>query len=131
MNFNQSHHEILSGIDPNLFFVKGDGFKVFALADEGRPTPKTQLYQAPYFNVWADHKVCLGGSKMPKANHPSLTRECERGFFQSAFTHSNIEGTNLTAHKDGHLGLWQEMVKAKKFPAKYLKPLNLTVSDVI
>jgi len=65
---------------------------VWALPDDQRPTEKTDLYHAPFHNVYPDGRICLGsGSKhiTPCKTFISLMAACERVFWNTTFSESH------------------------------------------
>lgn len=112
-----------------LFVVDRNGLAIWALADEGRPTPSSKLFNAPYWNVSQNGSVCLGSARVPNqvsVNNLSAWRDC---FFESAFSHQNA--TLRTTHEQGCDGLWLELKGAEVFPAEYLYPTQLTVGQLL
>ena len=121
---------------PLLFMARDTGLYVFALPDNQRPHEETTVLRAPYWNLWEDGKLCQGNrhlSKQPTvANIPSF----EDGFFNSAFSHTNI--ARVTRHPHGHSGLWQELCARQgrttikpSFWKKNLLPLKTTVTQLL
>lgn len=117
-----------------VFAVKGTDWYVFAVKGNDRPTPEMELFQAPYFNVWAQGKICTGNVAIPKGNVPETITAWENAFFDSQFTHPNIhEANKLVAYRGGSYAFWKSMLngKHKRFPEKVLVPLNATVADLL
>lgn len=117
---------------PHLVFCASGrgGLRVLAIQEGKRPTLETKLFRAPYFNLSPEGSMCEGSVKMPDVVSPSIIEKYEKAFFDSSFSHSNW-GHQLTRHPKGHLGLWQEMVKGKSFPGKYLAPVKTTISSLL
>jgi PRTRC genetic system protein B len=119
---------------PNLLFCAGGrrygGLRVLAMADCARPTLQTKLFRAPYWNLDGDGHMCEGNVKMPDIISPSMVDKYEKAFFESSFSHSHW-GHQITTHPKGHLGLWQEMVRAKSFPPKYLLPSKINLNTLL
>jgi len=84
-----------------------NSLRVFALIENKRPAPTTQLYRAPYWNLWEDGKMCNGNRKLADLPTPASIPAFEDGFFNSAFSHTNIK--RICTHPGGHTGLWQEL----------------------
>ncbi|MFI5294349.1 MAG: hypothetical protein ACHQ0Y_04920 [Thermodesulfovibrionales bacterium] len=96
-----------------LFRFNGSGLSTFALKENKRPTPDTEMYYTPFFN-WQ----CMGNVKLPEHPTPSDTAKLEDLFFRSAFTFHNpptLEGTTGD-------GLWKSLVGSGKteFPCECL-----------
>ena len=116
---------------PALLFIAGRGLTVLALAADGRPTPTTRVYRAPYFNLSPQGVMCEGTAKLPQILSVNLIDQFEHAFFNSAFSHSNW-GHMITRHPRGHAGLWSEMAQRKSpFPERYLKPSTITAGRAI
>jgi PRTRC genetic system protein B len=113
---------------PGLVFVtRGSEWYVFAVKGKDRPTPQTELYQAPYFNVWHGGKICTGNVSVPKGNIPDTIRAWESAFFDSTFTHPNVKAPDkLVAYRGGSYSFWKALLngKRKTFPEKALVSFN-------
>lgn len=112
-----------------LFIAHGSRRFVFAMQSSERPSPDTQLYQAPYFNVSANGWICTGNVDCTDQPQPADVEEYEAGeFFRSRFTHPNapklIKGGSVVR-------LWMDLLDGAPFPIKRLVPINKTVSAVI
>lgn len=120
---------------PPLFFLAdGRELAVFALLRNERPSATTALYRAPYWNLWQTGRMCAGSRAMPEQPLPGLIPKYEDGFFNSAFTHTNL--TKVCNHAKGHAGLWEELAKVARPPAaaywrKNLCRTNFTVSSIL
>lgn len=119
---------------PGLVFAAGAcGWNVFAFKGNGRPTPTTPLYLAPYFNVWANGKVCQGSVEVPKACSLDNYRDFENAFFESMFSHPNVH-KDLVKYRGGAYSLWKALLDGKfgnTFPEKVLVPTKLTLNDFL
>ncbi|NEX60110.1 PRTRC system protein B [Noviherbaspirillum galbum] len=94
-----------------LFAVTRKGWFVHALKTDERPTAKTKLYVAPYFNVWSQGKICTGSTVMPQTAANMDPNVWTTAFFASAFTHPNIHGKNqLLKHEFGPFAFWRDML---------------------
>jgi PRTRC genetic system protein B len=51
-------------VPATLYLAKNKELYVFAMLTDDRPDLKTKLYKAPYFNIYADGRVCLGTAKV-------------------------------------------------------------------
>ena len=106
---------------PLLFAVVEDHLHVWALDTKHRPTPDTQLFMAPYWNVYEDGRVCHGSMVVPRTVGIDSLAQWSGAFFTSRFTHSNL-GIPPCRHPEGFLGLWQTLAGKKRFPVQYLLP---------
>ncbi len=110
-----------------IFVIKSGGVQVFAVKGKNRPTERTKLFQAPYFNVNNAGSICIGQSKFPKVPHPSSIPACIRSFFDTLFTHATAL-RKLTTFKK-----YEQYLKAvaKGDPCRYLVPTQITLADYI
>ena len=122
-----------SGQAPNpalIWAVRRGHWYVWAVK-HGPYVPRTELFQAPYMNVWSSGEICTGNARLPRHFSPEVIAGFEQAFFESRFTHPN---TNvLTAFDGGVYALWAAMLSAgdEPFPDDTLVPLNLTLGDVV
>jgi PRTRC genetic system protein B len=110
-----------------------DGLYVFAISGAERPTPETELYQAPFFNVWGRGKICAGNAHKPPEEQMWNTDAWEGFFFGSTFTHANFsEKDRLVKGKDPAT-FWKAMINApaETFPENRLCPMPLTAGDLV
>lgn len=92
---------------PALCFVLKDRtLRVFALAENQRPTPKTKLYRAPYPNVTNEGAIQLCGCTPPPDTSIASLPAWEANFYDSAFSHLANVG-KLTKFKGGILALYE------------------------
>lgn len=115
-----------------VFTVTAEDWYVHAVKGAARPGPDTALLRAPYFNVWRHGGICTGNVKLPKAMTPDVTRDYERAFFDSRFTHPN-DPQGLTRYKGGAWQLWRELLdgRHKTFPEAALAGAGLTLAEHI
>ena len=104
-------------LPPLVFAAERHTLRVWALAENARPTPKTVLYNPPFFNTTA-HGTCMGDVSLPHKASPDTYKDWEDRFFRSYFTHegvNTIKGIGLTT-------LWQRLTagKYKTFPTNCL-----------
>lgn len=117
-----------------LFSANGmKSLKVFALKSNNRPSLKSKVYIAPFFNIYEDGKVCTGNVKIPKQTPdvPSVIRFWEKAFFNSEFSES-IGFRRVV--KSGNLAiLWRKMMREQsRFPKNelLLHPRFKTLDDL-
>lgn len=118
-----------------LFAAEGSNLRVFALAENKRPTLGTKLYRAPYWNLNQTGLMCQGNVTLPSIASPALMKDFESGFFNSSFSHSHW-GHALTSYPGGHDALWQWLATkpqgAKAPPwSKYLIGTKLTLNQLL
>jgi PRTRC genetic system protein B len=115
---------------PLVWVVSSHTLFVRALAENKRPVGGTELAVAPYWNVSDDGRVCLGSMRDPGSTAVSSIEDWERGFYESAFTHSNIGRS--TRHAEGFEGLWGSLMgKRCLFPNNMLIPLPQTLAQFL
>lgn len=126
--------EIPSGkasIPPLVWQADHRKLSVFALKDAKRPKNETDLYHAPFFNVYSSGKVCMGTTPLTTLKSLSLLpfmAEWERIFFGSVFSHSLNDNTT---DKEG-VCIWKKLVNSKeKFPVQLLKKKHLTIKSIL
>ncbi len=96
-------------VPPMLWFANKSSLTVFALANDRRPTEKTPLHYAPFFNIYEKGNVCMGTVSIDIKNSASVEefiQAWEHYFFNSYFSHSLCE--NLT--KKNIVTLWKDLI---------------------
>ena len=118
-------------VPPMLWFANKNNLVVFALATNRRPTEKTSLHYAPFFNIYEQGNVCMGTVSIDIKNSVSVeefTRAWENYFFNSYFSHSlsaNLTKTNIVS-------LWKDLINTDKpFPVEALKKSNKTLKNLL
>jgi PRTRC genetic system protein B len=115
---------------PLVWRVANGDLKIRALYENKRPTAATKLAVAPFWNLSDNGRVCTGSMRRPDNATVASIPEWERGFYESAFTHSNIG--RLTRHTGGFEGLWSELAgKRKPFPVETLIQLPQTLEQSV
>lgn len=112
---------------PGLVFVVSEGrWFVFAVKGDKRPGPETRTFRAPYFNVWVSGQICEGNVQRPSRVTPETIDRFEQAFFESRFTHSNVQRhSDVTRYKGGFYALWRALLDGKfkrAFPEETLVP---------
>jgi PRTRC genetic system protein B len=103
-----------------VWCVRRGRLSLRALAESMRPSARTPLMVAPYWNTEPSRgDVCEGDMRRPRETSVSTLLEWEEGFFNSRFTHPSGMGT-LTAHAGGFVGLWTDLVDRQQFPTRHL-----------
>lgn len=115
-----------------LWIASKNSLGVFALLSDRRPTEKTKLYHAPYFNIYEDGAVCMGTVNIDIQNAASVeefVQAWEYYFFNSYFSH--LLG-NHNPIKGNPVSLWKDLVNTDKpFPKEVLKPNNKTLKNLL
>jgi PRTRC genetic system protein B len=116
---------------PALIFCASEGhLAIRALADNERPTPKTRLFRAPYWNVDEYGEVCLGSTKVPREASVASLPRWEQAFFESEFTHPNVH-KKLTMYPGGFVAMWKSLIGKKKFPVEHLADTGETLANFL
>lgn len=109
-----------------LFLAKQKQLYVYVLSSSRRPTQKSNLYEAPFWNVSKAGSVCLPIGAREKDHTPE---EWEEIFYRSAFSHSGGASFKTgTVEK-----IFPKLVKDKKakFPVKNCFKKSLTIGDLL
>ncbi|AZA84580.1 PRTRC system protein B [Chryseobacterium lactis] len=119
-------------VPPMLWKASKSSLTVFALKNNRRPTLKSQLYHCPFFNIYADGKVCLGTIKIDIKNTTSVEdfmKAWEHYFFHSYFSHALVTGGQS---KENSVTLWKRLIKQGTiFPIEVLMPHKLTLKNIL
>ena len=115
---------------PLLFKVTGSNLWIRALSANQRPTEKSQLYLAPYWNCYDNGSVCTGTMKIPRERTVTALENWEQSFFRSEFTHAGGAGKRTT-HPRGLLAMWQTLRSKPRFPVGYLVKVKQTVGEFV
>lgn len=114
-----------------LWLASKSSLTVFALANNRRPTEKTLLHYAPFFNIYEKGNVCMGTVSIDIKNSASVeefVQAWENYFFNSYFSHSlsaNLTGKNI-------VNLWKDLINTDKpFPIEVLKKNNKTLKNLL
>ena len=115
-----------------LWFANKRSLKIFALSSNQRPTEKTPLFYAPFFNVYENGNVCMGTVDVKIQNSTSLeefTKKWEDYFFNSYFSHLMNEHNPITGNC---VNLWKSLINnEKQFPKEALKNANRTLKNLL
>jgi PRTRC genetic system protein B len=116
---------------PMVWFANKNNLSVFALASNRRPTEKTPLHYAPFFNIYENGNVCMGTVTVDIKNSASIEefiQAWEDYFFNSYFSHSLCE--NLT--RKNIVNLWKDLIGTDKpFPKEVLKKNNKSLKNLL
>jgi PRTRC genetic system protein B len=114
-----------------VFMTQGRELFVRALAENRRPSAKTQLCNAPYWNTDAHGRVCLGSMRVPDDAGVASLAGWENAYFASEFTHPS-GAVRLTTHPGGFLDLWSGLARRKRaFPVKFLAESKQTLQEFV
>ena len=115
-----------------LWLANKRSLKIFALANNRRPTEKSELFYAPFFNVYENGNVCMGTVDVHIQNSTSLeefTTKWEDYFFNSNFSHLMNEHNPINGNC---VSLWKSLINTEKpFPKEALKKANRTLKNLL
>ncbi|MEZ7528482.1 PRTRC system protein B [Cloacibacterium normanense] len=115
-----------------LWLANKRSLKIFALSSNRRPTDKTHLFYAPFFNVYENGNVCMGTVDVNIQNSNSLeefTEKWENYFFNSYFSHLMNEHNPINGNC---VSLWKSLINNDKpFPKEALKKANRTLQNLL
>ncbi|MGV6945876.1 PRTRC system protein B [Sphingobacterium kyonggiense] len=118
-------------VPPMLWVADKSSLAVFALATNRRPTEKTPLHYAPFFNIYEKGNVCMGTVSIDIKNSASVEefiQAWEDYFFNSYFSHSLC--ADLT--RANIINLWKDIINTDKpFPIEALKKNNKTLKHLL
>jgi PRTRC genetic system protein B len=112
-----------------VFFASRGRLNVRAIESNVRPSAKTPMCVASYWNVYVSGDICLGSAKTPNAANVASIPGWEKAFYDNAYTHPNDE--HLTSHAGGFEGLWTELAGQAEFPSHYLLPAHETLAQFL
>ncbi|GEM52757.1 hypothetical protein EB1_25470 [Empedobacter brevis NBRC 14943 = ATCC 43319] len=119
-------------VPPMLWKATKNSLSVFAMTTDRRPTENSELYHAPFFNMYEDGKVCMGTVDVNIKNSASVeefTQAWETYFFNSYFSH--LLG-NHNPIKGNCVTLWKKLIQTDEaFPKEVLKPNNKTLKNLL
>mgnify|MGYP006188421335 CR=1 FL=1 len=115
-----------------LWYASKQSLMVFALEKDRRPILKTELFHAPFFNMYEDGHVCMGTVDVNIKNSASaeeFIQAWETYFFNSYFSHLVNEHNPI---KGNCVSLWKDLIGTDKaFPKDILKKTNKTIKTIL
>jgi PRTRC genetic system protein B len=122
----------IANVPPILWIADRNKLSMYALKSANRPTENTQLYDAPFFNVYNDGSVCMGTVNVEIKKSASLeefTTAWESYFFNSFFSHLVNDHNPI---KGNCVSLWKKLVgSSEMFPKEVLKKTRLTLKILL
>lgn len=108
-----------------LFYARKGNLNVYCLKTSRRPTEKTKLWEAPFWNMNSAGKVCL---PMVSRDRTCSIDEWENIFYNSAFSHA--WGAKL---KKGKIeNIFPKLVKKDAvFPLDLLQESNISIKNIM
>ncbi|SHL80906.1 PRTRC system protein B [Chryseobacterium polytrichastri] len=121
-----------ANVPPMLWVANRNKLSVYALSTNRRPTEKTTLYHAPFFNVYINGTVCMGTVDVRIKKMASLeefTTAWENYFFNSYFSHLIQDHSPI---KGNCVSLWKRLINTNlPFPKEVLTKSSRTLKDLL
>lgn len=122
----------IASMPPLLWKATVSSLEIWALKDSKRPDLSTQLYYAPFFNIYTDGRVCMGNVDIDidtDCDLETFMADWETYFFGSAFSHLLDD---VSPVKVNIVTLWQKLISTRAaFPKKILKKHPKTLKDLL
>lgn len=119
-------------VPPLLWKASKSNLYIYAMDTETQINEQTNLYHAPFFNVYTDGRVCMGTVSVnikPNCHLEEFMSLWEQYFFNSYFSH--LIGSTSPV-KGNIIQLWQKLMgSTKPFPIKSLLKNGLTIKDIL
>lgn len=118
---------------PGLVFAAASNvWRVWAVKGQSRPTPLTLLFQAPYFNVDGQGRICQGNVPVPNGTTVEKISAWNDAFLRSYFTHPNVTG-KLLRYRGGAYAFWRDMLDGRfaRFPERVLVDAKTTLGQLL
>jgi PRTRC genetic system protein B len=123
-----------------VMMVRERTLYVAAVLGAERPSADTALYHAPLGNIYADTSVCTGSARLPEGPEPRHLAAWEAVITDTAFTHTNHEGTFLAAEGGGkrrkrrafinaNADFWMKRDGLGMLPADQFNPLGVSLGE--
>lgn len=115
-----------------LWIASQEKLKIYALKNDTRPTLKSPLYNAPFFNIHSDGLVCMGTVDIEFSAYCDLEEFMEAWhnyFFNSKFSHLLSDGSPV---KSNIIQLFNALSTGrKKFPLTELLKTDKKIKNLI
>lgn len=122
----------MASIPPLVWRASKNHLEVWALKVNRRPTINSVIYNAPFFNIYKNGRVCMGTVDVNAENAISLEAfitTWQDYFFNSYFSHL-LE--NQSPIHGNCINLWKSLVNSDlPFPAEVLKESKYTLKDLL
>jgi len=108
-----------------------ESLSVYALKGNRKPSEKTTLYHAPFFNIYSDGKVCMGNVRVDIGQETRLEDfilQWEKYYWNSYFSHLMNDHNPVT---ENIVQLWKTQIGTDRiFPCQVLKPTRYTLKNL-
>lgn len=112
-----------------VFALVGAAWYVWATTEPGRPAAATELFNAPFMNVFASGEICRGSTEVPATHGPDVVDAWTAAWWASAFTGQNHR--NACRYAGGLNQLWLDLLAGAEFPNGCLVPHETTLGALI
>lgn len=124
------HGARVKSVIPGLIFiaVAGARLRCFAYKGKGRPSATTELYYAPFGNVYKQGDFCTGNASVPTTITKSNIPAWEGFVLDATNTHSGAVNPVIGVDDIQQLQSFYEALAAsgaKAFPNRSLRPFNI------
>jgi len=118
-------------LPPLLLCGHGDTYYVYALATTDWPDAATQLYRAPFPNIYPGGRVCRGTVPFVKAA-PAVMGDSVALFLESSFNRDLSTG-KVKGRTGSVVDFWHELVDAgaEEYPLDRLVEENVRLEDLL
>jgi PRTRC genetic system protein B len=122
----------IAAVPSLLWKASKNKLHVWALAEDVKPHLDSQIYHAPFFNVYSAGAVCMGNVEvqiLPENCLEDFIAKWQSYFFGSKFSHLIVDNAPT---EQNIVQLWQSLIgTGKKFPVKKLKKSNQTFKSIL
>ncbi|MPN29570.1 hypothetical protein SDC9_177023 [bioreactor metagenome] len=125
---------------PNLVFrISRNNISCWAVKSKTKPGLETRLYNAPFTNIFTDHRFCppTRFHEIRDENMVDFARKAVDIFFRGHFSHLYGDMLNSITYPRGRDRFWEKMVKdlehgkCTSFPNRYLVPSNMNLRSIL
>ena len=115
-----------------LWMADRESLSVFAISSNRRPTERTILYHAPFFNIYENGNVCMGTVDTQIKQSATLEEfiSAWEGFFFNSYFKHLFQGHNPV--NGNCISVWQNLIEnGGEFPTEILKKSTKTIKDLM
>lgn len=112
-----------------VWSLNNTSLSVFAVTEQP-DNQDAKLYNAPFFNVYTDGRICMGSAKYTSQSnfYEDIMQKAESGFYNSVFTHTN----HNELVKGNFTEIQKSLLKASKdFPDELLVGSSNTLKQLL
>ena len=125
---------------PNLIFkISRNNIFCWAVKSRSKPDLETSLYNAPFTNIFTDHRFCPPTQfrEIREENTINFARKAVDLFFRGHFSHLYSNMLKSIRYSRGLDRFWVKMVKdlgngkCRSFPNQYLVPSDMKLRSIL